>query len=257
MTKQMDMAGMPMNMDMRPHGHGALRPMSHHMVVFGHDAVFMSHLAMFSVPEHAFQVILETQMSGADDPMAVYRQDRAKHPEVLFYTFEPDPFVLSDLLPTATGAPPTATTFTGNLWRNHLEQPQTHPTQIASAVTVTVTNIICGRPLHASTPRPAHLQYVLFGRGDDVFLAHMISRPPDFDQLMPVSVSPTLSDDDLSRGHTVTVGAAPDTEGGRLQPSGQPVTATADTGTPAISLQLTAGAALYFNDDSDMGGKDE
>jgi hypothetical protein len=55
MTQHMSMQG-NMNMDMGRHGNARSmeQPMSHHMVVFGHESVFMSHLAMFSVPEHAY-----------------------------------------------------------------------------------------------------------------------------------------------------------------------------------------------------------
>jgi len=146
MTPHMAMQG-DMNMDMGQQGDAGstMRPMSHHMVVFGHESVFMSHLAMFSVPEHAYQVILEAELTGSDnDPQQIFRQDWEKHPEVAFYTFAPESFVLSDLLPAA-GQPPKAATFSGDLWRNHLEQPETQPVEIASGVTVNVKNIVCGR----------------------------------------------------------------------------------------------------------------
>jgi hypothetical protein len=78
-------------------------------------------------------MILEAELTGADsDPQQILQQDWAKHPEVAFYTFAPEPFILSDLLPTA-GQPPKATTFSGDLWRNHLEKPETDPVEMASS----------------------------------------------------------------------------------------------------------------------------
>ena len=254
MTPHMAMQG-DMNMDMGQHGGAgsAMRPMSHHMVVFGHESVFMSHLAMFSVPEHAYQVILEAELTGADnDPQQIFRQDWEKHPEVAFYTFAPESFVLSDLLPAA-GQPPKAATFSGDLWRNHLEQPETQPVEIASGVTVNVKNIVCGRRLDVGAAPLSQLEYVLFGRGQEVFLAHLITRPPDFDQLIQVTVTPAFSDEDLSRGHIVTVDGHENTKDQRIQPSGQAsVAATVDTGTTPVSVQINPGAEFYFNDDSDM-----
>ena len=96
------------------------QPMRHRMVVFGHDTMFMSHLPMFSMHEHAYQVILETELTADDgtDPMQVYRDDRNQHPDVAFYTFDPGRFVLPDILP-ADGQPATSTTFTGDLYRHH------------------------------------------------------------------------------------------------------------------------------------------
>jgi hypothetical protein len=254
MTQSMAMGGnMNMNMGQQGDAGSMEQPMSHHMVVFGHESVFMSHLAMFSVPEHAYQVILEAELTGAgSDPQQIFQQDWAEHPKVAFYTFAPEPFVLSDLLPTAD-QPPKATTFSGDLWRNHLEQKKTHPVEIASGVTVNVKNIVCGRRFDVSAPPLSQLEYILFGRGQEVFLAHLITRPPDFDQLIQVTVTPAFSDDDLSRGHIVTVDGRGNTEDQRIQPSGQAsVAATVDTGTTSISVQIDPSTEFYFNNDSDM-----
>ena len=254
MTQPMAMGGnMNMNMGQQGDAGSMEQPMSHHMVVFGHESVFMSHLAMFSVPEHAYQVILEAELTGTgSDPQQIFQQDWAGHPKVAFYTFAPKPFVLSDLLPTAD-QPPKATTFSGDLWRNHLEQKKTHPVEIASGVTVNVKNIVCGRRFDVSAPPLSQLEYILFGRGQEVFLAHLITRPPDFDQLIQVTVTPAFSDDDLSRGHIVTVDGRGNTEDQRIQPSGQAsVAATVDTGTTSISMQIDPGTEFYFNNDSDM-----
>lgn len=251
MTKHIAMPG---NMEMDHHSAmGPMQqPMSHHMVVFGHGRVFMSHLAMFSVPEHSYQMIIEAELAAAHgDPTQIYRQDRAEHPESAFYTFAPKPFVLPDLLP-ADGQPPRKTTFSGELWRNHLEQPATDPVRIASAVTVTVRNIVCGRRFDPAAAAPPQLQYLLFGGGDEVFLAHLITRPPDFDQLLPAAVTPAFSDEDLSRGHILTVDDHPNTESHRLLPTGPSVTADVDTGATRVRVQVTAGSEFYFNDDSDM-----
>jgi hypothetical protein len=102
MTEHMDM-----NMDMHDHPMvtgTADPPLTHRMVVFGRDTVFMSHLAMFSMPEHAYQVILQTHLTGGDaDPAQAYRDDRLQHPEVDFYTFDPTPFVLPASCPPRTG----------------------------------------------------------------------------------------------------------------------------------------------------------
>jgi hypothetical protein len=259
MTQDMAMQG-DMNMDMGQHGNAGSteQPMSHHMVVFGHQTVFMSHLPMFSVPEHAYQVILEAELTAADsDPQQIFQQDWAAHPKVAFYTFAPEPFVLSDLLPTA-GKPPKATTFRGDLWRNHLEQPETEPVQIASGVTVNVKNIVHGERFNLSAAPLSQLEYVLFGRREEVYLAHLLTLPPDFDQLVRVTITPAFSDDDVSRGHIVTVNGRGNTEDQRIQPSGQAsVPATVITGTTTVNVTIDPVAQFYFNDDSDMQAQQE
>jgi hypothetical protein len=258
-THGMSMQG-NIGMDMGQQGHAGSteRPMSHHMVVFGHETVFMSHLSMFSVPEHAYQVILQAELTGADsDPQKIFQQDWAAHPDVAFYTFAPKPFVLSDLLATA-GQPPKVTTFSGDLWRNHLEQPETHPVKIASHVTVNVKNIVHGRRFDLDAAPLTALEYILFGRSQEVYLAHLITHPPDFDQLLRVTISPAFSDDELSGGHIVTVDGHENTENQRIEPSGQAsVAATVNTGTPPVNVQIDPTGEVYFNDDSDMQAQED
>jgi hypothetical protein len=259
MTQPMAMgANMNMNMGQQGDAGSMERPMSHHMVVFGHETVFMSHLSMFSVPEHAYQVILEAELTGAhSDPQQIFQQDWAAHPEVAFYTFAPEPFVLSDLLATA-GQPPKATTFTGDLWRNHLEKPESDPVKIASHVTVNVKNVVHGRRFDLDAPPLTELEYILFGRGQEVYLAHLITRPPDFDQLIRVTISPAFSDGDLSGGHIVTVDGHGNTEDERIQPSGQAsVAATVNTGTTSVNVKIDPVGEFYFNNDSDMQAQED
>jgi hypothetical protein len=252
MTMNMDMPGMS-NMHMSHDNEAAEQPPSHHMVVFGTDAIYMSHLAMFSVPEHSYQVILEVELTGAnDDPTQTFRQDWHSHPGVRFYTFEPEPFVLSDLLPTED-EPAKLTTFTGDLWRNHLEQPSTHPVKIASGVTVSVKEVIHGRRFDTAAAALPQLEYILFGRGDDTYLAHLLTRPPDFDQLIHVTVTPRIADGDLGRGDIVTIADRQNTEAQCLQSSDQaPIAGTVSVQSTSVSVQIAVGSKVYFNDDADM-----
>jgi hypothetical protein len=236
------------------HGHGHTDPaMRHRMVVFGRDTAFMSHLSMFSMPEHAYQVILETELTGAGgDPQQTYRDDRDNHPDVAFYTFDPKPFVLTDILPTPDHAA-AATTFGGDLFRHHVEKRDPPPVKIAAGVTVNIKNVVHGRRFDVDAPTLKKLQYILFGRGEEVFLAHLITRSPDFDQLIQVTVTPALPADELSRGLLVTVDSRKNTKGERIQASGQAsVAATVQTGSGTVNVKIDPIAEVYLNDDSDM-----
>ena len=254
MTDHMDM-DMDMDMDMHDHPVAAGTadpPMTHRMVVFGRDTVFMSHLAMFSMPEHAYQVILQTHLTGSDaDPAQAYRDDRAHHPEVPFYTFDPIPFVLPDILPTAH-RPAAATSFGGALIRNHIEKKNPPPREIAGAVTVNVDNVVHGRQFDPHAELLTPLTYILFGRGKELFLAHLVTRAPDFDQLLQVTLTPELSADDLGRGLLVTVEGRRNMEGERLQPSEQPSAAIVQTATGPVNVTIDPVAQIYLNFDSDM-----
>lgn len=59
--------------------------------------------------------------------------------------------------------------------------------------------------LDAGAPGLRTLEYITFGTTDEVYLAHLITRPPDVDQLIRVTLDHRLSDDDLGRGLRLTV----------------------------------------------------
>ena len=216
------------------------------MAVVGTDTVYLSHLPMFMRP-HDFQVILEGSFGGAD---AAYRKDRTAHPKTKLYTFAPDAFVLPELFPGPDGHPAARTSFTGTLVRNHFEQPAAHPEEpeaVASDVTVDVTRVVFHHQFVETAPRPDHLAYLLFGRSEDRFLAHLITRPPDFDQLATVSVTGhTFTDDELAVGVPVSVPGRADEPGARLKEGQKKVAATARLGDVDVPVELTVRSELYF-----------
>jgi hypothetical protein len=42
----------------------------------------------------------------------------------------------------------------------------------------------------------AELEYLLFGKGNESFLAHLITRPPDFDQILSVKTGQKFTDEE-------------------------------------------------------------
>jgi hypothetical protein len=123
-------------------------------------------------------VLLEASFGAAD---SVYRDDRNAHPNVRFYTFAPEKFVLPELFPGSAGETPRRTSFTGSLVRNHFEQPPAHPdppAEIATDVTVGVRRVVHHRKFDPQDVELEHLTYLLFGKGTELFLAHRITRSP-------------------------------------------------------------------------------
>ncbi|MEY2539907.1 MAG: hypothetical protein QOG67_3647 [Verrucomicrobiota bacterium] len=153
----------------------------HGMLVVGDSEIFMSHLPMFHAP-HDFQVFLEVSLSEEQaDPTAVYREDRMISREPI-YTWVPKPFVLSGLL-SSTQEPAV---MTGTLFRGHFERAGTPIT--SDKVSALVTRVLYSRRLIASDERPAQLRYLLFGSTAEPFVAHWLTRPPDFDHIASASV---------------------------------------------------------------------
>jgi hypothetical protein len=209
-------------------GHGE-PPGGHGMVVLGVETVFLSHLPMF-MPVHDYQVILAAELVGSDGrPRDEYVKDRMAHPDQKLYTLAPRPFVLPDIFPQGT-QPGRLSLFRGDVFRNHFERPQTRPEIVARDVTVKVKNVVHGRKFDVDSSPPPHLEYILFGAGSELFLGHLISRPPDFDQLIQVRVDHELTDDELAEGHHVTFPDRANTVNERIGPAGGEISARLHAG---------------------------
>ena len=76
---------------------------------------------------------------------------------------------------------------------------------------------------------PVALEYLLFGRGSELFLAHSIVRPPDFDQILSVKVTGlTLTDSDLGSAMKLSIPLKKNTPAGRLKEGEQAAAVMSD-----------------------------
>ncbi len=235
----------------------------HGMLVVGAEPVFLSHLPMFDHRQHDAQTILEvtfTSGDGAGDPHARYLQDRVS-PGSSLYTFAPDrgeasadsdhgkdEFVLADLV-TPDPRNPRRRSFPGRLFRDHFEKGGT---PIADDVIVTVTNIVYFLQFDRDAEPLADLTYIVFGKGRELFAAHVITRPPDFDQVVSVNIAGhPFTDQDLQHGVRVVVPGRANAIETRLK-AGEMVVATVQTAgaqaSQATEIRLTADAEIYFEE---------
>jgi hypothetical protein len=207
-------------------------PATHNMLLVGEKTAYLSHLPMFvglnddktdfRTP-HRYQVILEAAFSEGNRNLTdVYIADRKQNPAVKMYTFNPADFVLPDLDPT--GSSPLRR-FRGNaLVRGHLERGGTafigdfeNPPD-GGVFDVNVVNVVHFHKFVPGAAKPTQLQYILFGKGPETFLAHFITAPPDFDQIMSVRLTgQQFTDAELSRGITVTFPGRTNTSRARLK----------------------------------------
>lgn len=228
-------------------------PNTHNMLVFGDQTVFFSHLPMFQglnasrtdfVSPHRFQVILQADLSA--DQMATYVKDRQAHPEAQFYTLGPEKFVLTRLFEPKTA--PQMTDFTATVFRGHLEAEPNHPVRGLEEIKVKIARVVHGRKFDPKAAKPDTLEYLLFGRGAERFLAHAISAPPDFDHVLNVSVSPNPADGDLEQEVRVSIPGRKNLAAQRLR-EGQRVDAMMRVGSAApAKVQLAVGKRIYFEE---------
>jgi hypothetical protein len=231
---------------------------THNMMVVGEKTIFLSHLPMFGSSDprksdfspHRFQVILEaTFVRNGKDVGEIYATDRREHRDTRMYTLQPQPFVLRRLTPADPGtmAPPS---FRATVFRDHLER--VNPPQVIEGladVDVKVSNVIHFREFDPAGKKQAQLEYLLFGKGDELFLAHFITRPPDFDQIVSVKVTDhAFTDDELSRGVRITIPGRQNAPSSRIKEGQEAKGETPGAGGAKQSLTLEAGTEFYFEE---------
>ena len=190
-------------------------PNTHNMMLVGTKGAFLSHLPMF-VPEgtgpefdspHRFQVILEaTFTDGGRNLTDVYFKDRMQNPTVKMYTLNPRPFVLSRVDPKGTALKK----FRGSaLVRGHLEKGGKsfvgdfeNPPE-GGAFDVNVVDVVHFHEFDPKAAKPTRLEYLLFGKSSELFLAHLITKPNDFDQIISIKMDQPFSDAELRKGRRV------------------------------------------------------
>jgi len=233
------------------------------MLLVGEQTAYLSHLPMFVglnkektdfATPHRYQVILQAAFTDGNRNLTdVYTADRKKNPAVKMYTFSPALFVLPDLDPA--GSSPLRK-FRGNaLIRGHLERGgksfvgDFENPPAGGAFDVNVVNVVHFHKFVPGTASPAQLQYILFGKGSETFLAHFIAAPPDFDQIISVRITgQQFSDAELGGGITVTFPGRADTPTGRLKEKQRASGTFLISGGNPKPLQVDALREFYFEE---------
>jgi len=163
---------------------GTEEPGIHGMLVLGRETVYVSHLPMF-MAQHRYQGIWEVSFGKEAD--AVYRAQRARpeNAKSIFTLVPTERFRLPELTTTRRS-------FRADVVRGHFER-EGHK-RILANVTVTLKRQVHWHPFRNSHKRPEPLTYILFGQGDELFLAHWISVAPNYDQIVAVTPSAPLGE---------------------------------------------------------------
>jgi hypothetical protein len=181
----------------------------HNMFAFGRRTLFLSHFPSFMAP-HDTQLVLEATLEDANTSLQeVWLRERASHPDQRGYVMKPEAFALSTLY---TPDPPARGSFTATFFRGGDEAiPE------LTDVKVRVTDVVYAKRLDQPVTLD-DLRYILFGRGDELFLAHLLSRPPDFDQIVSVRLVGLHPDEDeLKRRIDVVFPGRPNTVQQRIR----------------------------------------
>ena len=156
-------------------------PAVHGMLIVGTSNVFLSHLPMFHAP-HDYQAIFEVTLSEqGTDATAIYQEDRRTSGERV-YTWVPKPFALPSLFHLRQGGAADAGHDFSRALRARRDadhvgsrargghacavRPQVHPVRCATV-----------------TPAVSAVRH-----DDEPFVAHVITRPPDYDQILSITM---------------------------------------------------------------------
>jgi hypothetical protein len=162
----------------------------HGMRIVGEKSIYLSHMPLFNSQCHSYQAILEVVFKGDGNPQAKYLLDQAKSPIQNEYTIEP---IEHFLLPKIGSG--EVKSFKANIHRGQYER-NTEPQLIASNITVAIKNVVYFQQLAvtADSHDSNFMQYLLFGDLNEKYLSHLITKPPDFDQILSSKVSLNSSD---------------------------------------------------------------
>ena len=209
-------------------------PNTHKWMLVGSQTAFLSHLPMFEMlnpgkteymTPHRYQVILQASFnSGSKDVTPLYFADRQSHPEIKMFTVVPE--ALFTLPQFAASSP--LTSFQATVFRGH-EERGGKPIKGLQSVAVNIQKVVHFHKFDPAEKAPSALEYLIFGRGTELFLAHSIVKPPDFDQILSVNVDGLkLTDNELGSAIRVSIPLKKNSLADRLKEGEQAQAVTSD-----------------------------
>ena len=228
--------------------HASDKPDTHNMLVVGEESVYLSHLPMFNTP-HRYQVIVEVAFANqGDDPQETYRKDRRENRTTNIYMLNPHKFVLPILVSLGTESEAVRSFKAAGIYRGHFEREG--KVRLLDEVDVNVKRVVHFRELNNKSEKPAQLEYILFGKGRELFLAHLITAPPDFDQVLSVKVTgQQFTDEQLAQGVPIVLPGTINSATKRLK-SNQRAMGEVKSGNPLVSTKigLEIEREIYFEE---------
>ena len=176
---------------MKPDGGGISYELGQHaFVMAGRKTLFLCHLTMLHMEEHAFEFVIRAQIEP--DAQAAWEADSAQHPDETYFlgNTEKDLMAIPDL---AIGA---RTSFQASIWagvpirHSYKSWPWKKIKPIVAETTVTVERVVAFRHFDIQENYPETLTYLLFGAGEEAHLSHFQVREPDFDEVLTLDRAP-------------------------------------------------------------------
>ena len=153
--------------------------------MLGTNSLYLSHLPMFNVPAHSYQTILEAEIDGSH--MKNYLKIKKENPA--------KPIIISNLEPMRLEKLVNSSSFVGQITFADVNGDPIGEPLISPEITVNIKKILLFKQLNKNSPTyPKNLEYYLFGTNSDWHLSHYLSKSPNFEQELDISMSGNLSD---------------------------------------------------------------
>ncbi len=139
----------------------------------------------------------------------------------------------------------------GDLFRGHFESPAEYPAKafrIGAGVDIDISHVVHVEKLLPVPTALDHLEYLLFGKGRELFLAHRISRRGDFDQVVSAEIKGhQFLDAELQHGIRIRFGGKANTVAQRLA-EGKPVSGSARVSNKDVAVEVKPTREFYMSE---------
>jgi hypothetical protein len=155
-------------------------PNFHGFLVLGEKELCLCHLAMFSMPDHRYQVILQADLPAND--METYRKVRKEIPDKPLIVMNNEEKLLKELV--NSGSYSAYVSFADDDGNPIGEK-------VIESTTVTIKKILLFKKLDSTgDDYPENFTYYLYGTDSEEYhLSHMLTKAPNFQQELDVTVA--------------------------------------------------------------------
>lgn len=173
-------------------------PCIHGMRIVGEQNIYLSHMGLFKSSCHDYQGIFEVAFEGPNNPQSKYLNAQKNHPNQNEFTLQPtNEFILPDL---ASGK---IVSFKARIHPGQYERKIKDIRErevLDGDVTVKVKRVLYFRQFKPGAKQPEFSEYLLFGSGtNEQLAAHLITAPPDFDQIVALKTPLPLTNTELAK----------------------------------------------------------
>ncbi|HEY7993437.1 MAG TPA: hypothetical protein VID24_04470 [Candidatus Eremiobacteraceae bacterium] len=230
----------------------------HGMFMLGINMLFLTHMPMFTMKEHMYQVILRASLPH--EVAALYRTLRLQNPTRPYnlINVESDLFTLPQLKTREVGS------FKVTMYDGYSNNDGGSPGPVLfnsdkEPISLIVDEVVYFRPFDFACPYPELLTYILYGFGREAHLSHYISHDPDFQHELTLPSAPSwLTATQLQAGVQVNFIDLEQSEIPCSSPLIEPSYKARFQGQPdtELALQIGSEATIWFSTGNLLNAKD-